>query len=143
MTATAVVLTQAAAPDALAAACAMSSAAVDVVPTEIGAVAVCRSTEPGEPERVAMALSRLLAGTPVVLVTHRDGTMKARRWQEGQEGEELAPGLVLDGAPDVVESVLLGRSAAADHPGVVSSVGMSRWRAARTLVTLSRRRGRS
>ena len=136
--ATAVVMTQAATAEALAAACAMSKADVDAVPTPIGALAVCRSTAPGSPERVAMALSRLLAGTPVVLVTHRAGQLRAHRWSEGAEGDELAPGLVLDGAPPELEQLLLGQVRAADLPGTVTSVGMSRWRATRALLAVSR-----
>ena len=40
---------------------------------------------------------------------------------------------MLDGAPQEVEDLLLGQVAAADLPGVVSSVDVSRWGAMRML----------
>ena len=139
----AVVLTQVAVAQGLAAACAMSKVGVDAVPSEIGALAVCRSTAPGEPERAAEVISRLLRNTPVVLLVQREGQMTAVRWAGGQQGEEISPVLMLDGAPALVEELLLGQVDPADVPGVVSSVGMSRWTATRVLATAARvaRRG--
>lgn len=109
--AAAVVLTQVAVPEALAAACALQGLPVDAVPTPIGSLAR----------------------------EQRDGQISATRWTGGEQGSELSPGLVLDGAPAVVEHLLLGRATAADQPGAVTSVGMSRWRATRTLATISRK----
>lgn len=139
----AVVLTQVAVAQGLAAACAMSKVGVDAVPSEIGALAVCRSTAPGEPERAAEVISRLLRNTPVVLLVQRDGQMTAVRWAGGQPGGEISPVLMLDGAPALVEELLLGQTDPADVPGVVSSVGMSRWTATRVLASAARvaRRG--
>lgn len=134
----AVVLTQVAVAEGLAAACAMSKVPVDAVPTEIGALAVCRSTAPGGPERAAEVISRLLRNTPVVLLVQREGQMTAVRWTGGVQGEEISPVLMLDGAPPLVEGLLLGQVDLADVPGVCSSVGMSRLRAARVLVTAAR-----
>jgi hypothetical protein len=50
---------------------------------------------------------------------------------------------MLDGAPGVIEEMLLGQTRAADLDGVVTSVGMSRLRAMRVLATAARaaRRG--
>lgn len=139
----AVVLTQVAVPESLAAACAVSKVPVDAVPTPIGAVAVCRSLDPGGPEQAAQVISRLLRTTPVVLLTQRGGRMTAVRWSAGSPGEELSPALMLDGAPPEVEQLLLGQVSASELPGTVSSVGMSRWRAVRLLGTVARvgRRG--
>ena len=134
----AVVLTQVAVPESLAAACAVSKVPVDAVPTPIGAVAVCRSLEPGGPEQAAEVISRLLRTTPVVLLTQRGGRMTAVRWSAGSPGEELSPALMLDGAPPEVEQLLLGQVGAGELPGMVSSVGMSRWRAVRLLGTAAR-----
>ena len=134
----ALVLTQVAAAEGLAAACAMSKVDVDAVPTDIGAVAVCRSVEPGEPDRAAEVISRLLRNTPVVLLTHRDGQMTATRWVEGRPGDAVSPLLMLDGAPSLVEELLLGQIRAQDVPGVSSSVGMSRWQATRILASAAR-----
>lgn len=136
--AAAVVLTQVAVPQALAAACALQRLPVDVVPTPIGALASCRDTSQGAPGAVARAVSALLPGVPVLLLEQRDGQLAASRWSGGAEGAAMSPGLVLDGAPAVVEQLLLGQTTAADQPGVVTSVGMSRWRATRTLAAVSR-----
>lgn len=142
--AAAVVLTQVAVPEALAAACALQRLPVDVVPTPIGALACCREVGEGAPVAVARALSALLPGVPVLLLEQRSGQISASRWSggttgtEGTEGTVMSPGLVLDGAPAVVEQLLLGQATAAEQPGVVTSVGMSRWRATRTLAGISR-----
>lgn len=137
--AAAVVLTQVAVPEALAAACALQGLPVDAVPTPIGSLAWCHDTGAGGPAGVARAVSALLPGVPVLLLEQRDGQISATRWTGGEQGSELSPGLVLDGAPAVVEHLLLGRATAADQPGAVTSVGMSRWRATRTLATISRK----
>ena len=134
----AVVLTQVAVAEGLAAACAMSKVPVDAVPTEIGALAVCRSTAAGEPERAAEVISRLLRNTPVVLLVQRDGHMTGGRWTAGQKGESVSAVLMLDGAPALVEELLLGQVEPADVPGVCSSVGMSRLKATRILATAAR-----
>ncbi len=134
----AVVLTKVAVAEALAAACAVGKVEVDAFLTPIGAVAVCRRTGAGEPEAVAGAVSQMLRTTPVVLLVQRDGRMTASRWSAGAKVEDLLPALMLDGAPPEVERLLLGQVRAADLPGVVTSVGMSRWRAMRTLARAGR-----
>ncbi len=134
----AVVLTQVADAGPLAAACALAGVEVDAAPTPVGAVAVCRHTGPGEPEAVAEAISRLLSNTPVLLVVRRDGALVATRWTGGTSAAEVAPGLVLDGAPPEVEGLLVGTIAAGDLPGAVTSVGLGRWRATRILAGAAR-----
>lgn len=137
-TAAAVVLTQVAAPEALAAVCALNRIPVDVVPTDIGAVAVSRSAAPGDPETAAQIISSVLSTTPVVLLVQRDGQVTAGRWSGGEEVEELTAALMLDGAPPEVEAVLLGTQDPRDLPDVVASVGMSRFRAMRILARVAR-----
>lgn len=134
--AAAVVLTKVAVPQALAAACALQKVAIDSVPTAIGCVAVCRSAAPGDPETAAQIISSALATspTPVVLLVQREGQMTATRWSGGEQVEELSAALMLDGAPPEIEGLLLGQLAVADLPGVVSSAGVSRWRAVRLLI---------
>jgi hypothetical protein len=138
------VLTKVAVPEGLAAACAMSKVPLDAVPTEIGAVGVCRSTGAGEPERAAQVISRLLQNTPVVLMVQRAGRLTASRWTGGSQDEEVPAALMLDGAPPEIEQMLLGQLRPEDLAGTVSSVGMSRWRATRVLAAaarVGRRRG--
>lgn len=136
--AVALVVTPVAAPGPLAATCAMAKVDVDVVPSDVGAIAVCRDTTGTAPRDAAVAVSRLLKGVPVVLLQKAEGRATASRWLDGEQGEKLAAGLVLSGAPDVLEDLLLGTVTAADVPGVVSSVGMSRFRALRLLAASAR-----
>ncbi|NCT89950.1 hypothetical protein GXB85_03140 [Cellulomonas sp. APG4] len=134
----AVVLTKVAVPEGLAAACALSKVPVDAVATEIGAVAVCRSTEAGDPERAAQVISQLLQNTPVVLLVQRAGRLTATRWSAGREDEEVPAALMLDGAPPEIEHLLLGGLQVGEIAGAVSSVGMSRWRAMRVLAAAAK-----
>lgn len=126
--ATALVLTQVGVPEALVVACALQKVAVDVVPTPIGCVAVCRSVEPGDPETAAQVISSALANTdtPVVLLVHRSGQMSASLWHAGSQTKELSPALALDGTPPEVEALLLGGAKVADLDGVVTSAGVGR-----------------
>ncbi len=134
----ALVLTPVAAPGPLAATCALARLRVDVVPSDVGAIAVCRDTTGPAPRDAAIAISRLLKGVPVVLLVKDGGRAVASRWMDGEQGEDLKAGLVMNGAPDVLEDLLLGTTAAADVPGMVSSVGLSRFRAMRMLAASAR-----
>ena len=134
----ALVLTPVAVPGPLAATCALAKVDVDVVPSEVGAVAVCRDTTGTAPRDAAVAVSRLLKGVPVVLLVKDGGRAVASRWMDGEQGEDLKAGLVMSGVPDVIEDLLLGTTAAADVPGMVSSVGISRLRAMRMLAASAR-----
>lgn len=134
----AVVLTQVADAEPLAAACALAGLSVDAVPTPVGAMAVCRGVAPGEPEQVAETISRLLAKTPVLLVVRRAGQLTVTRWAGGSAAAQVAPGLVLDDLPAQVEGVVLGTVGLDELDGVVTSVGLSRWRATRALARSAR-----
>jgi len=140
LAAAAVVLTKVAVPEALAAACALQKVPIDAVPTAIGCIAVCRSAGGDDPETAAQIISSALAKspTPVVLLVQRDGQMSASRWAGGEEQETLSPALMLDGAPPEVEGLLLGQITVADLPGVVTSVGVSKFGAMRMLAGVAR-----
>lgn len=165
----ALVLTPVTSAPALAGLCAMSGIDVHVVPSDAGAVAALELTpEPeataewdiatllGGPEAVprpadelARALSRL-AKTGVVLLTatlapgddvrELTGQLTARRYAEGEPGEEIAVGLLLAGAEDVVEDLILRRVAVAEVPGHQRSGDLPRWKAARLFAKGLRRR---
>jgi hypothetical protein len=136
----ALVVTQVAHPEPLAAACALAKVDVDVVPSPVGAIAALRDV--AQATEGATAISRLLRQLDVVLLERREGSISASRWTNGVRGEDLPAGLVLSDAPPVLEDLLLGSSVAAELPGVVTSVGMSRWRATRVLAA-GVRKGRS
>ncbi len=132
------VITQVAVPAPLAAACAIAKVDVDVVPTDIGAIAVLR--DPLAAAAGAGAISKLLRTLPVILLERREGQISATRWTSGERGDQLPAGLVLSDAPAVLEDLLLGAVQAGEVEGVVTSVGMSRWRAMRTIAGSGRAR---
>jgi len=96
---------------------------------------------PAKADEAARALSRLTKAG-VVLITSsltRDsgfdqglsGQLTARRYAGGEPGEDVAVGLVLAGADDVVEDLVLGRVRVSDVPGHERSGDLPRWKAAR------------
>ncbi|WP_291758556.1 hypothetical protein [Cellulomonas sp. 73-145] len=127
----ALVVTPVADPAPLAATCALAKVDVDAVPSDVGAIAVLR--DPGAGERAAAAISELLRAVPVVLLERREQQVSATHWVGGERTRDLPPGLVLSDAPELLENLLLGGLRAADVPGTVTSVGMTRWKALRTL----------
>ncbi len=127
----AVVVTQVAVAQALAAACSLAKVDVDAVPSPVGALAVLR--DPAGGALAAGAVSRLLRQVPVVLLERREGKIAASQWVGGEHQKDLPAGLVLSGAPPVLEDLLLGDVPAAEVEGAVASVGISRWKAMRML----------
>ncbi|PJI94316.1 hypothetical protein [Luteimicrobium subarcticum] len=139
----AVVVTQVGAAEPLAAACALAGLEVDAVLSGIGVFVVCRDTSPGAPQRVAETLTRAMSGLPAILLERRDDRITAHRWLDGVQGDKLAPAIVLGGAPDALENLLLGVETVDELPGVVSSVGMGRFAAMRALASTARAAKRS
>ncbi|WP_425954233.1 hypothetical protein [Xylanimonas sp. McL0601] len=135
----AVLLTQVADAEALAAACALAELDVDAVPTPVGALAVLRAPAGDAPERAAAAISQLVAGVPLVLVTRTEGQLTAVRYQDGQAEGNVPPGLVLSGAPEALEDLLTGQLAVADLPGGVASARIGRFKAMRMLTGIARK----
>lgn len=129
----AIILTQVATAEALAAACAVNKLVVDAVPSPLGAYAICRDTSAGAPAELARAVSALVKSVPLILFEASGGQVKASQWQGGQRVGDMPAALVLDGAPHEFEDLLLGSTTVHDLKGVVSSAGMSRWKAMRAL----------
>jgi len=135
----AVLVTQIAGAEPLAAACSLAQLEIDAVPTEIGALAVLRALSGDAPQRAAAAVSTLVKGVPLILLTRRGEQLSATRWQDGVEGDVLAPGLVLGGAPEELEDLVTGQTTVAELSGVVPSSGISRWKAMRLLTSTARK----
>lgn len=135
----AVLITQVAEAEPLAAACALADIDVDVVPTPVGALGVLRDTSDDLPNRAAVSISQLVAGVPLVLVTRWGEQLTCVRYVDGTDDGELPPGLVLGGAPDALEDLLTGHLTLADLPGVVSSTGIGRLKAVRMLSQVARK----
>jgi len=134
----AVVVTPVPAPEALAAACALAGVRAEVVPSEVGSLAVCLDAEGDAPHAAARSISQLLKGVLVVVLQNTDGQIESAGYTNAEATEVQAAGLWLDAAPVVLEDLITGTAQASEVEGMVSSVGMSRWRAARNLAKLAR-----
>jgi len=128
----ALLLTQVVAAEPLAAVCTLAG----VRAVAIGSIAVLEDPTTGP--QAAAAVSRLLKGTDLVLCERRAGAIAASRWSLGSHDEDLAPGLLLDSGPAVLEDLLLGDVVPGDLDGVVSSADISRFKAVRVLTKIAR-----
>jgi hypothetical protein len=135
----AVLITQIAGAEPLAAACALAEIDADAVPTEVGALAVLRDRTGDAPDRAASAISQLVRGVPLVLATRRGEQLTCVRYQDGRSEGTLAPGLVLGGAPETLEDLLTGAIGAGDLSDVVPSSSIGRLKAMRMLTGAARR----
>ncbi|MFI2104664.1 hypothetical protein ACH436_15310 [Isoptericola sp. NPDC019693] len=135
----AVLITQIAGAEPLAAACSLAELDVDAAPTPVGALAILRDTSGDAPARAAAAISKLVAGVPLVLVTRRGEQLTCVRYSGGEAEGELPPGLVLGGAPEALEDLVTGQITVADLPGVVPSSSIGRFKAMRMLTGAARK----
>ncbi len=135
----AVLITQIAGAEPLAAACSLAQIEVDAVPTPVGALAVLRDRSGGAPDRAAVTVSQLVKGVPLILATRRGEQLTCVRYQDGVSEGVLAPGLVLGGAPEALEDLLTGQVQVSDLPDVVPSSGISRLKAMRLLTGAARK----
>ena len=133
----ALVVTQVAVPGPLAAVCALAKVDVDAVGSPIGAIAVLR--DPADAATATRAVSLRLRDLPVVLLERRAERVTATQWSNGELVEELPSGLVLSDAPQVLEDLLLHDAPVDQLDGVVTSVGLSRWRAMRLLTSVTKK----
>ncbi|GAA2222563.1 hypothetical protein GCM10010413_14120 [Promicromonospora sukumoe] len=139
----AAIITQIAGAEPLAAASSLAQLDLDAVPTSVGAVGVLRDRSGDAPEQAAAAISQLVRGVPLVLVTRTGEQMTAVRFADGVRGDELAPGLVLGGAPENVVDLLTGATSVADIEGVVGSDSISKFKAMRMLTSAARKARKS
>lgn len=139
----AALITQIAGAEPLAAASSLAQLDLDAVPTSVGAVGVLRDRSGDAPELAAAAISQLVRGVPLVLVTRTGEQMTAVRFSDGVRGDELAPGLVLGGAPESVVDLLTGATTVADVEGVVGSDSISKFKAVRMLTSAARKARKS
>jgi len=166
----ALVLTPVASAPALAGLCAMAGIDVDVVPSSSGAVAALEIAAkapsddwdisqllggedggfPPEAEDVAKNLSRLSRAGVVLLVADLatdvgiesglSGQISARRYTSGEPEGDVPAGLVLAGADQVIEDLILGRTRPDQVKGHQRSGTLPRWKAARMFGRGLRRR---
>jgi hypothetical protein len=135
----AVLITQIAGAEPLAAACSLAQIEVDAVPTPVGALAVLRDRSGDAPDRAAVTVSQLVKGVPLILATRRGEQLTCVRYQDGASEGTLPPGLVLGGAPEALEDLLTGQVQVSDLPDVVPSSSISRLKAMRLLTGAARK----
>lgn len=135
----ALLLTQVAGSEPLVAVCALAQVAADVVASRIGAIAVLRERAGTAPAEAAAAVSALLAGSEVVLVTRAGSQLSATRYEGGERGADIPAGLLLDSAPQDLEDLILGEKTVADLAGVADSTAMSRLGAVRALKKIAKK----
>ncbi|WP_369372056.1 hypothetical protein AB1046_01710 [Promicromonospora sp. Populi] len=139
----AALITQIAGAVPLAAASSLAQLDLDAVPTPVGAVGVLKDLAGDAPDQAAAAISQLVRGVPLVLITRTGEQMTAVRFADGVRGDELAPGLVLGGAPESVVDLLTGATSVADLDGVVASTSISKFKAMRMLTSAARKARKS
>lgn len=106
----------------LAAACGAVGIAGHVVPTgQGGAPAPCLVVldDPGASTTAAQRLSRILGRAAVIVLRRADGQLEAERWEMGRLGDAPPAGLLVQGLPDLVSSVLVGGVEPETVPGAV------------------------
>lgn len=129
----AVLLTQVATPQSLAAVCALFKIKATVVPSPIGAYAVAHETSPEKLTFLAANVTKTVGSAPAIMISHHNGQMKAEQWEAGERIGPLSPAIVLDGAPHELEDVLLGAQKADEVQGAVNASKISRFKAMRLL----------
>ncbi|WP_435299902.1 hypothetical protein [Timonella sp. A28] len=134
----AVLLTQVATAQALAATCALNKVKATIVPSPIGAYAVAHDVSPAATAHLAKAVSSLVKTVPAILIQSTQGQMTATQWQGGVEEGTLPPALVLDGAPHELEDVLFGVVEPESLEGSLDSAKISRFKAMRILAATAR-----
>ncbi|MGO1510935.1 MAG: hypothetical protein ACTHXO_07315 [Actinomycetaceae bacterium] len=64
-------------------------------------------------------------GLDTGLETGLAGHVVAREWNAGEPGKDVAPGLLIAGADDVVEDIILGRRAPDEIPGAIRAADVT------------------
>ena len=97
---------------------------------------------PGRADQAATAVTAIQRDIILLTMERRDGQITVRRWAKGVKGEEIAPGLALDEAPEVVRGIMTGATTvealADDQPDAVIRGRMGRVKAFRTLRKLTK-----
>ncbi|MCL1899593.1 MAG: hypothetical protein FWG11_03570 [Promicromonosporaceae bacterium] len=119
---------------ALAATCALAGIDADVVGSNYAPLAILRDLRDDAPERAAAALSQLLRGVEVMLVSRGSDHISASRYLDGTRVGDTPLALLLAGAESEVEDLILGQIELQQFSGQVTpSKGLSKLQAMRIL----------
>jgi len=114
-------------PDAkkLAEVCTVAGIHAHVVPVKgLGSVLV--AADPASGEEYAAALSKLVEGAEIVLLTVGEESIEGQTWRNAERGDDPKPGLLLSVWPDVVQQLVLGRLDPAEAAGAAQGGDGSR-----------------
>ncbi|WP_061960346.1 hypothetical protein [Demequina flava] len=121
----------------LAAVCSLNEVQGRCIETSAGALVMLDDTEPGNSARAAQALSAFVKTQPILQMDRRAGQISITRWLAGEDKGKVPPGLALDNAPGVLETLMTGVQTvdelAMTHPGKVFEARMSKMAAFKEL----------
>lgn len=132
----AVLLTQVASAEALAATCALHGLDVVAADSPIGAYLL---TDSAVGESASAALSNAVRGVPFLLLAVQDDRLTAHRWQDGARGDDVPAALLLDSLPSQVEQILIGAVGDDELGPLVRSKDIGKWKAMRILARTARK----
>ena len=137
----ALLVTRVADPRALAALCALTQVAADIVGTEGGAVAMLQDLSEDAPQQAAAKVSKAMGSIDVLLVLRTSGQISVTKYDGGSDLGDVPPGLVLATSTELVEDLIVGTITPAEVPGSINSAELKPGRAMR-LFTEAARDGR-
>lgn len=129
----AVLLTQVATPESLAAVCALYKIKATVIPSPIGAYAVAHDPSDQSFDFMAANITKTVHEAPAIAIKNAGGQMKAAQWEAGEKIGALSPVIVLDGSPHELEDLLLGVVEAGSVEGAIRTDKISKFKAMRML----------
>lgn len=104
----AVIMTQIADPEFLAALCKLCEFDATCIRFEPGTAAVLHNCDNGAPEEAVKVLTDVMAGLSAVLFVNRASKITSKIWMDGKEGDDFPPLMVLSPMYDDVEDLLVG-----------------------------------
>lgn len=104
----AVIMTQVADPEFLAALCKLCEFDATCIRFEPGTAAVLHNRNNGAPEEAVKDLTDVMAGLSAVLFVNRASKITSKIWMDGKEGDDFPPLMVLSPMYDEVEDLLVG-----------------------------------
>ncbi|WP_289068124.1 hypothetical protein [uncultured Bifidobacterium sp.] len=105
---TAMIITQLASADLLAAFCQLADVSATCLEDAQGAVAVLRNLDGDGPEAAAKDLTCVVSGMPVILAVNRADKLEATLYVKGHPGQTFAPPILFTQTPPFVEDLMLG-----------------------------------
>ncbi|WP_062076414.1 hypothetical protein [Demequina globuliformis] len=121
----------------LAAVCSLNEVRGRCIETSAGALVMLDDTSPESASRAGQALSAFVKTQPVLQMDRRAGQITITRWLAGEDHGKVPPGLALDNAPGVLETLMTGVQTvdelAMTHPGKVFEARMSKMQAFKEL----------